>query len=80
MADQETTEEGTEDKPVQLKRYQVQLDGNRGVAVMKLSKEHAERMGDAVLGLADGEEPDEESQTQTKAKAPANKSKTASNK
>lgn len=42
-------EEETQDKPEQLKRYRVRLDGNRGETVMKLTEKDAEEMGDRVL-------------------------------
>lgn len=47
-------EEETERR--ELKRYRVQLDGNRGETVMKLTAEDAEKMGDRVLGEADSEQ------------------------
>lgn len=48
-------EESTE-KDRTLKRYRVKLDGNRGETVMKLTEEHADRMGDRVLGEADSDQ------------------------
>lgn len=74
-----------EEHPEKLHRYRVQLDGNRGETVMKLSEKDAEAMGDRVLeDLGEAKMygfPEEETkhadQTATKSHTPANKSKSA---
>lgn len=42
-------EQTGEEQPQQLNKYEVRLDGNRGSAVMKLTPEQAEEMGDRIL-------------------------------
>lgn len=72
-----------DERPVELKRYRIQLEGNRGETVMKLREDDLERYN--VIGLADGEDApvaaeSEEDQPRTKAKRPANKARTADDK
>ena len=72
-----TEENATEqERPEPLKRYRIQLEGNRGETVMKLRESDLERYN--VIGLADGEESEEP--PQKKARTASNKARSSSNK